>query len=93
MGVRQDTVTITLEVPKEWVKDLSRDKTSLLEIFRMGLMEYRIRQAINLYRGGLGSLGYVAEVVGLPRRVLLEEARKYGLEPDYDEESLREDLS
>lgn len=88
-----DTVTIKLDVPEKWIGGLAQDDATLLEIFCLGLHEYRIRQAINLYREGAGSLGYVAELVGLPRRVLLEEARRHGLEPEYDEEALLEDLS
>jgi len=91
-NVSSSTITVTLEVPETWMRNLAVDRAALLEIFRLGLLEYRIRRAISLYRSGLGSLSYAAEVVGLPRRILLEEARKYGLEPDYDEESFHEDL-
>ena len=88
----QTIVTIKLDVPEKWIGGLAQDEATLLEIFRLGLHEYRLRQALNLYREDAGSLGYVAELVGLPRRVLLEEARKHGLEPEYNEEALFEDL-
>ena len=51
----------------------------------LGLQERRFRRALALYEAGVGSLGYVAELVGLSKRVLMEEARKRGIHPQYDE--------
>ncbi|RME34181.1 MAG: hypothetical protein D6793_08830 [Thermoflexia bacterium] len=64
----------------------------MLEILGLGLEEYRIRRALLLYQKGAGSLGYVAEVVGIPERVLIEEARRRGVLPHYEERFVRQDL-
>jgi predicted HTH domain antitoxin len=84
--------TLELKVPAEWVRDLA-DPAMLLEIFSLGLEEYRIRRALTLYQRGAGSLGYVADVAGIAERVLLEEARQRGVLPQTDERFVQMDLA
>ncbi len=86
-----ETTEVRLTVPVEWAEHL-RDPSTALEILSLGLEEYRIRRALHLYTEGVGSIGYVAELVGLPVRVLLEEARRRGVSPHTDPEFLTKDL-
>jgi predicted HTH domain antitoxin len=86
-----EMAVIQLQVPVEWEEDL-RDPAVLLEVLGLGLEEYRIRQALLLYQKGLGSLGYVADIVGIPERVLMEEARRRGVLPHYDNHFADQDL-
>ncbi len=51
----------------------------------LGMEEYRIQRALALYQREAGSLGYVAELLGVPKRVLMEEARRRGVLPQFDE--------
>ena len=60
-----------------------QDQATLLEVLSLGLEEYRFQRALALYQKGAGSIGYVAELVGIPRRVLTEEARRRGVLPNY----------
>lgn len=83
--------TLQVRVPQEWAKVLE-DPATLLEIIGLGLEEYRIRRALSLYQKGAGSLGYVADVVGIPERVLMEEARRRGVLPHYEERFADQDL-
>lgn len=53
--------------------------------------EYKVRRALEMYQVGTGSLGYVAEKVGLSKRDLIREARTRGIEPPFDEQAVRED--
>jgi predicted HTH domain antitoxin len=85
-------VAIQLRVPEEWVRDL-KDQTTLLEVLGLGLEEYRFQRALALYQKGVGSIGYVAELVGIPKRVLMEEARRRGVLPHYDEHFAEQDLN
>ena len=87
----EHTITIELEIPQEWVADL-QDQATLLEVLGLGLQERRFRRALALYEAGAGSLGYVAELVGLSKHVLMEEARKRGIHPQYDEHFVDQDL-
>jgi hypothetical protein len=45
------------------------------------------------YRDGVGSLGYIAEQLGLSKRDLIREARMRGIEPDFSEETGQEELA
>lgn len=84
-------VKVQLEVPEEWVQDL-KDQAALLEILSLGLEEYRLQRALTLYQRGIGSLGYVSNLVNLPERVVMEEARRKGVLPQYDERFAQQDL-
>lgn len=88
----EPTVTVQLEIPHEWMADL-QDRATLLEVLSLGLEERRIQRALGLYQKGAGSLGYVAELVGLSERVLMEQARMRGVLPQYDERFVDQDLS
>lgn len=86
-----EMATLQVQVPQEWAKILE-DPTTLLEVIGLGLEEYRIRRALLLYQKGAGSLGYVAEMVGISERVLIEEARRRGVLPRYEERFVERDL-
>jgi predicted HTH domain antitoxin len=58
-----------------------------------GREEYRFQRALSLYQRGAGSIGYVAELVGISGRVLMEEARRRGVLPHYDEHFAEQDLN
>lgn len=45
-----------------------------------------------MYRAGAGSLGYVSAKTGLSKRDLIREARLRGIEPSFDEQTVREEL-
>lgn len=87
-----EMVTMQVKVPEEWMQELD-DQTTLLEILGLGLEEYRIRRALALYQRGVGSLGYVAELVHISERVLMEEARRRGIQPHYSEHFADQDLA
>lgn len=84
--------TIALEIPVSWLEGVSEEPLTLQQIFRLGLRRYKIDRALNLYGEGVGSLGYVAEQLGLPKTELVREARLRGIEPDFSEQTIREEL-
>jgi len=84
---------ITLEVPAQWVQGLDLDQAAVVqEIVQLGIYHFKVRRALEMYQAGAGSLGYVAEKVGLPKRDLIREARARGIEPPFDEQIVREEL-
>ena len=85
--------TITMQIPRRWLEGIPEEPMTLQQIFRLGLYQYKVERALALYRDGAGSLGYIAEQVGLSKRDLIREARARGIEPDFSEETLREDLA
>ena len=84
---------ISVEIPEQWLQGLDWDqRTVVQEIIQLGTHQLKIRQALELYQAGVGSLGYVAERVGLSKRDLIREARSRGIEPPFDEQIVREEL-
>ncbi len=87
------TDTVTLEIPGQWIEGLDLEQEAIVqEIVRLGLYQLRVRRALEMYQSGIGSLGYAAEKVGLPKRDLIREARARGLEPPFDEQTVDEEL-
>ncbi len=85
--------TIHVHIPYEWVQGIPQEELTLQHIFRLGLYQYRVEHALNLYRSRVGSLGYIAEQTNLPKRDLIREARLRGIEPDFSEQTLLEEVS
>lgn len=86
-----EMIAIQMQVPREWLPDL-KDQAAFLEILGLGLEEYRMQRALSLYQQGLGTLGYVADLVGISKRELMEHARRRGVLPQYDERFVEQDL-
>lgn len=84
---------IRVDIPEQWLKGLDWDQGTLVqEVIQLGAYQLRVRRALEMYRAGVGSLGYVAEQIGLSKRDLIREARSRGIEPPFDEQTLREEL-
>ena len=84
--------TIAIPIPRQWLKDVPEKKVTWQQIFKLGLDQYKMKRALALYRDGAGSLGYIAEQLGLSKRKLVQEARLRGIEPDFSAEMVREEL-
>lgn len=68
--------TITINIPQQWLGGMQLPQGTLIEeIIRLGVQQLKVRRALDLYRSGAGSLGYVAEQMGLSKRDLICEAR------------------
>lgn len=85
--------SIVIHIPEEWLKDIPEESLTLRQIFKLGLTQYRVERALALYRDGAGSLGYLAESLGIPKPQLVQAARRQGFEPDFSEETVREELA
>jgi predicted HTH domain antitoxin len=84
---------IVMQIPRQWLEGIPEEPITLQQIFRLGLYQYKIERALALYRDGVGSLGYIAQQLGLSRRDLIREARMRGIEPDFSEETVQEELA
>jgi len=85
--------TVAMQIPRQWLEGVPEEQTTLRQIFRLGLHQYKVERALTLYRDGVGSLGYIAEQLGLSKRDLIREARMRGIEPDFSEETVQEELA
>jgi hypothetical protein len=84
---------ITLEIPEQWLEGVEWDQAIVVqEIIQLGIYQLKVRQALQMYQAGGKSLGYIAEKMGLPKRDLIREARVRGIEPTFDEQTVREEL-
>ena len=88
--VEQD---ITVKIPRTWIKGLPEEELTLKQIVRLGINQYKVERAIQLYRDGVGSLGYVAEQMGLNKQDLIREARRHDIDPEFSDGTIKEELS
>jgi len=58
---------------------------------KMGMYEYKIKRAIQLYNEGIGSLGFIAEKLRIPKRDLIREFRLRRIEPKFSESTISEE--
>jgi len=84
---------LTVKIPRTWIKGLPDEELILKQIVRLGIHQYRLERAIQLYRDGVGSLGYVAEQMGLNKQDLIREARHHNIEPEFSDQTIQEELS
>lgn len=84
---------ITIKVPDDWMEGLPREELALQQIFRLGVQRYKVERALQLYRDGVGSIGYIAEKIGLDKQRLIREARLHDLSPEFSEETVNEELA
>ena len=84
---------IAVKIPRTWIKGLPKEELSLKQIIRLGIYQYKVERAIQLYQDGVGSLGYVAEQIGLNKQDLSREARHHNINPEYSEQTIKKELS
>ena len=85
--------TIVMQIPQSWLEGIPQEPLTLQQIFRSGLYQYKVERGLKLYSDGVGSLGYIAEQLGLSKRDLIREARLRGIEPDFSEQTVQEELA
>lgn len=83
---------VTIKIPRTWIKGLPDEELTLKQIVRLGINQYKVERAIQLYRDGVGSLGYVAEQMGLNKQDLIREARHHDIDPEFSDGTIKEEL-
>jgi predicted HTH domain antitoxin len=84
---------LTVKIPRTWIKGLPDVELILKQIVGLGIYQYRLERAIQLYRDGVGSLGYVAEQMGPNKQDLIREARRRNIDPEFSDQTIQEELS
>ena len=84
---------VTIPVSPEMAEELPPDPATRTELLTMGLQQWRIRQALEAYRRGQGTLAYAAQQAGVSVRQIIPLAYAYGLTPPVDPNWLSGDLS
>lgn len=80
--------TLSLAVPEEIARYLPEDPAERQQVVELGIREWRIRQALEAFRRGEGSLAYAAKRAGVSLREIIPLAYAHGLEPKVDPEDL-----
>ncbi|MDM8516832.1 hypothetical protein QUF76_11585 [Desulfobacterales bacterium HSG16] len=83
---------VTIEIPREWMQGLPDEELTYKHIVRLGIKQAKNERAIQLYRDGVGSLGYISEKMGLAKQDLIREMKLRNIEPDFSEETVQEEL-
>lgn len=83
---------VTVRIPRGWIKRLPEEELTLKQIVRLGIHQYKVERGIQLYRDGVGSLGYVAEQTGRNQQDLIREARNHNIDPEYSKQTIEEEL-
>ena len=85
--------TITLQLPDYLAETLPVEDSSVCEILKLGLKQFRIERAIKRYKKGGVSLAKAAELAGIPIREMIPIAYAHGLEPKYDESLVESEIT
>ncbi len=85
--------TIDVKIPRIWMEGLPEEELTLKHIFRLGVNQYKVERAIQLYSDGVGSLGYIADKLGLDKQELIRKTRLQGVEPAFSDKTVQEELA
>jgi hypothetical protein len=84
---------VTIPLSPELAQDLPSDPATRTEVLTIGLQQWRVRQSLEAYRRGEGSLAYAAQRAGVSIRQIIPLAYAYGLTPEVDAAWLSDELS
>jgi len=76
---------------QEMAKEESIDRSSAIQrLLKIGLKEYKMEKALNLYRDGKVTLWKAAELAGVSLREMMETIKARDIPYQYDLEALEE---
>ena len=87
------TTLVKIPVPDRLAAELPADPDLRREVIELGLRSLRIREALEGYRRGKGSLAYAAEQAGVTLREMIPLAYAHGVTPKVDPALLEAPLS
>lgn len=84
---------ITIDFDEDLLKDFSfKDEKVIRHVFELGLTQLKIDQVLRLYKQGGMSIGYAAQLAGIPKQEMFRQARIRGIEPSFTRQTLQEEL-
>ena len=75
---------ISISVTAELAEQLPAEPAERQAVLELGLRQWRVRQALDAYRRGEGSLAYAAQQAGISLREMIPLAYAHGLTPKVD---------
>jgi len=73
--------TVSIPLPEDLARQLPAEPEERQTVVELGLREWHIRQALDGYRQGVGSLAFAARKAGISLREMIPLAYAHGLEP------------
>ena len=87
------TTLVEISVPDRLAAELPTDPVLRRQVIELGLRSLRIREALEVYRRGEGSLAFAAEQAGVTLREMIPLAYAHGLTPRVDTALFEKPLS
>lgn len=84
---------MNVDIPEELIHDFDGHRDQLREVILLGLRQLKINETLFLYKQGIVSFGRAAELAGLSRQDMTQQARAAGIEPRWSDEMLRAELA
>jgi len=84
---------VTIPLSPELADELPPDPATRAEVLSIGMQQWRIRQALEAYRRGEGTLASAAQRAGVSIRQIIPLAYAYGLTPEVDPTWFSDELS
>ena len=85
--------TLTISVSNELSEQLNPYHESLEELLLLGLQEMRMRQSLALYQQGNISIWKAARLAKVSLRDMIQYVAGKGVQPEIDEETIREEIA
>ena len=80
----QGTTTISISLPDDLAQQMPAEPVERQRVFELGLKQWRVRQALEAFKRGEGTLAYAAKQAGVSLREMIPLAYAYGLAPKVD---------
>ena len=84
--------TLIIELPLELAVQMPEKQAERQQVIVLGLIQLRIKKALEEYRQGDCSLAYAAKQAGVSLWEMIPFAYAYGLSPRIDPDLLKEEL-
>jgi len=73
--------TVSIAVTEELARELPPDPQERQEVLMLGLLEWKVRKALDAYKRGEGLLAYAAQEAGISLREMITLAYAHGVTP------------
>jgi hypothetical protein len=81
-------VTVAVSIPEDLARQLPADPAERDQVLVLGLREWKVRKALEVYQRGEGSLAFAARQAGVSLREMIPLAYAHGLTPKIDSRDL-----
>ena len=84
---------MVIELPDDVAKQFDPYQDRLKELMLLGLRQIKAQEALTFYQQGLVSFARAAELAGLSRSELIQQARALGVKSRWSEQMAQEELA